>query len=269
MTPDQLSRYWRRIGYARAPDVSIETLNDLTYAHSTHIPFENIDVLLGRPVDLSLSALFDKLVTRRRGGYCFEQNGLLLAVLDTLGFNARPLRASVRLGQADRSLPTAHTHMCLAVVVADQTWVTDVGVGAQTLTQALKLEADTVQTTPHDQRRFQWFDEKWFLQVKQGDDWVDVYEFAGDTMTYPDRRVANWYTSTHPDSHFRHQLSVAVAQPEGTRFTLSDNVFTQRWRNGESHKRTLSSPTDLQGVLADRFGLDIPVSAIRELPVWG
>src|SRR5699024_51823 len=142
-------------------------------------PFENIGVLMGRPIHLEPGRLYRKLVTDRRGGYCFEQNGLFLAILSQLGFSAQPLRAAVRLGTPDRSVAVRHTHMAIEVQIGSQTWITDVGVGSASLTQALRLADGIEQRTPHDTRRLEYADGQWFHQVRRSGEWVDVYEFGG------------------------------------------------------------------------------------------
>ena len=98
MDASELNLYFERIGWdgPRPPTPSLEVLHALTAAHTQAIPFENLDVLLGRGIQLGFDAVFDKLVRRRRGGYCFEQNGLFLHVLQALGFAATPLSARVR-----------------------------------------------------------------------------------------------------------------------------------------------------------------------------
>src|SRR5699024_2188846 len=147
----------------REPSVAV--LHALTRAHTQSIPFENIDVLRGEPIRLELPSLYRKLVTARRGGYCFEQNGLFMAVLRAFGFTVRPLRAGVRLGEPDRSVAVGHTHMALEVNAEQRLWIADVGVGSASLTQALRFEVDTEQSTPHEPRRLVHADNRWFHQV--------------------------------------------------------------------------------------------------------
>src|SRR3982750_4635329 len=109
-----LAAYFERIGY-RGPDrPDLALLSALTDAHTRSIPFENLDVLLGRPISLAREALFQKLVVDRRGGYCFEQNGLFLEVLRELGFQVTPISARVRL-QHPRDYIPPRTHVFLRV----------------------------------------------------------------------------------------------------------------------------------------------------------
>src|SRR2546422_1681671 len=115
-----LDAYFTRIGYAGVRRPTMETLRALHLAHATHISFENLDVLLGRPILLDLESLQAKLVRGRRGGYCFEQNALFAAVLERLGFTVTRLAARVRMG-VTRVLP--RTHMALAVEVDGGSWL--------------------------------------------------------------------------------------------------------------------------------------------------
>lgn len=257
-TPIELARYLARIGLAGPCPPTLDTLHALTAAHAQAIPFENIDVLLGRPIHLEPAALFDKLVSDRRGGYCFEQNGLLLAVLQQLGFDVRPLGARVRLNQPDRRVPTPRTHMLLEVRVDGSAWITDVGVGTGSLTRALRLQPDVEQPTPHDTRRLQREAGRWYHQLRHHQAWVDVYEFTEDELPFIDRKVGNWYTSTHPDSTFRHRLTAARAAPDGSRWTLANLQLSQHRHDGSAYNETLGSAPALREALDQHFGIHLP-----------
>lgn len=253
-----LERYFERIGHAGTHAPTATTLHALTRAHTQSIPFENVDVLLGRPIRLGPQALYRKLVDGHRGGYCFEQNGLFLEALRQLGFTVRPLRAAVRMEQANRNIPTAHTHLALEVCIGSTRWLTDVGFGSSSLTCALRLEPDIEQHTPHDTRRLVRVRGRWFHQILHDGAWVDLYAFDGETMSLPDRRVANWYTSTCPDSHFRHDLMVALALPDGGRATLYNHQLTLRGANGVTSQHIITDENALLKVLRRQFGIDLP-----------
>lgn len=256
-----LDGYFRRIGHAGPRQPTLEVLTALTAAHAQSIPFENVDVLLGRPIRLDNASLYRKLVTARRGGYCFEQNGLLLVVLRQLGFDARALGARVRLAVPDRAVTPGRTHMLIEVRVGGGRWLTDVGVGAASLTAPLRLEADREQATPHDVRRLQHLGGRWFHQVRRAGAWVDVYEFTEDEMPFADRKVANWYTSTCPDSHFHSQLTVALARPGGFRATLKDALLTVRASDGSATEHHLGSHAELLRTLREPFGIVLAEAA--------
>lgn len=253
-----LIRYLARIGYDGPLQPNAALLHALTQAHTSAIPFENLDVLLKRPIRLELDAVFEKLVNARRGGYCFEQNGLFLQVLQQLGYHARPLAARVRLRAKDRSEIPVRTHLFIAVELDGQTWLTDVGIGGLSLTGAILWQANIEQDTPHEKRRLQCEQGRWFHQAWQNEQWVDVYEFTGEPMLPPDCKVASWYTSTHPDSSFMQQRVLARALPNGGRLALLGNELRQRNQQGEV-TLTIISDDMLPSILQERFGLPWPL----------
>jgi N-hydroxyarylamine O-acetyltransferase len=259
MTPAELDEYCARIGYRGPREPTLPVLHALTSAHSRAVPFENLDVLLGEPIELTVDALVDKLVRRRRGGYCFEQNGLFLAVLTALGFAATPLSARVRLDRP-RDVVPPRTHLFLRVDLDGSTWLTDVGIGGVSLTSAIRWEPDSAeqlpeQHTPHEPRRVVREDGRWFHQVRFGEGWVDAYEFTGEEMPLVDREVASWFTSTNPRSHFRQRLMAARAGEHGTRYTLTDTELKVRARDGHAETTPITSPEHLLAALDEHFGL--------------
>ena len=256
-SPIDLDAYFRRIDYSGPLEPTLSVLNALTFAHARSIPFENLDVLLGRPVDVRLEAIFEKLVLGRRGGYCFEQNGLFAAVLAALGFQVSPLSARVRIQRPRDYLP-ARTHLFIRVELDGQSWLTDVGVGGLSLSTAIRLELDTEQATPHEPRRIVREGDKFYHQARFLEEWNDVYEFTLEEMPVIDREVASWYTSTHPQSHFRSRLMVARAGAEGQRLAVADDELTIRQRDGRAEHRRIGSPAELLEILATYFALEFP-----------
>jgi N-hydroxyarylamine O-acetyltransferase len=255
--PD-LDSYFARIGYAGPRTPTLEVLHAIAGAHTQSIPFENLDVLLRRPINLEPAAIFQKLVHDHRGGYCFEQNGLLLEVLNALGFQAAPLSARVRW-QRPREFTPPRTHVFLRVDLDGETWLVDVGVGGLSPTSAIRLDdSGRIQTTPHEARRIIREEGRLFHQVLLGSEWSDLYEFTLEEMPLVDREVGNWYTSSHPESHFRTRLIVSRAAPEGVRLTLMNDEFSIRDRYGRPETRKLSGPEALLEVLATHFGLHFP-----------
>jgi N-hydroxyarylamine O-acetyltransferase len=250
-----LDAYLSRIGYLGSRAPTLDTLHALVRAHVQTIPFENIDVLLGRPIDLSLEALERKLVDDRRGGYCFEHNTLLLEVLTALGFHARPLSARVRY-QRPRDYTPARTHLLVRVEL-DESWLADVGVGAMSPTAALRLAEHGEQATPHEPRRLLRENDRIYHQVRFGDSWHDVAELTLEEMPPVDRIVANWYTSAHPQSHFKSRLLVARATPTG-RVTLLNDELSIRGMDGHAAKVRVESSTQLLELLAEHFAIALP-----------
>jgi len=260
-----LDAYCARLGYDGSRMPTLATLHAITAAHTRAIPFENLDVLLGRGIDLDPAAIFAKLVSNRRGGYCFEQNGLLLMVLQALGFRVAPISARVRW-QRPRDVTPPRTHVFLRVELDGASWLTDVGVGGMSLTAALRLEPDIEQATPHEPRRLIREGTRWFHQVRLGDAWHDVCEFTLEEMPEIDRELGNWYTSTHPQSRFKNQLWIARAGQNGERRTLLNHEFTVRSRTGEATTRQIASPAELIEVLAAEFGIALPPGTVLNCP---
>jgi N-hydroxyarylamine O-acetyltransferase len=260
-----LDAYLHRIAYAgpRAPTLS--TLHALCAAHAKAIPFENLDVLLGRGIDLADDAVDRKLVHGGRGGYCFEQNTLFLRALRALGFAVAPLSARVRV-QRPRDFTPPRTHVFLRVDLDGERWLADVGVGGLSPTAALRLDVDGEQPTPHEPRRIVREGALLFHQAKLGDEWVDVCEFTLEEMPPIDREVANWFTSAHPLSHFRNRLLAARALDDGGRVTLLNRELTVRARGGAATTRRLASPDELLEALATHFALHFPAGTRFECP---
>jgi N-hydroxyarylamine O-acetyltransferase len=253
----ELSTYLLRVGFSGTPQPDWATLQALSEGHLMAIPFENLNAYIGAPVPIDLDSVYEKLVIRGRGGYCFEQNGLFAAVLRQIGFRVDDLGARV-LDEADPDRITSLSHQLLLVYLEDQRYLVDVGFGRTSLVAPLKLEPGLIQATTHGTYRIDTYPggEGYFLETLSGERWKTMYRFRL-TPKYPiDFEVANWYVSTHPDSHFTHQLSVARVFPKG-RYTLKDNVFSTYYLTGSVERRELTSAQDLLTVLAGPFGVNL------------
>lgn len=249
--------YTRRIGYAGDLAPTRATLDALALHHVQAIPFENLDVLLERPIPLAPEAVDQKLLHDGRGGYCFEHNTLFLRVLTQLGFHARAISARVRIDRP-REVTPSRTHVFVRVDLGGETWLADVGVGGLSVTSALKLALDDVQETPHEARRIVREGDRYFHQARLRTGWQDVCEFTLEEMPEIDREVANLFTSAHPQSHFRSRLMVARSDADGGRVTLLDRELTLRRRGGDAETRRLETPDELLSALRDHFALRFP-----------
>jgi len=263
-----LDAYFQRIGYTgpRAPDLA--TLGGVLRAHVMTIPFENLDVLLGRPIRTDPDSLAQKLVRDGRGGYCFEQNNLLLLALRALGFTAEPMIARVRW-QVPAEVSTGLTHMLVRVHLEGRDWLADAGMGSLSLTAPLVIEPEVEQDTPHDRRRLVRRGDLWAQQVWFGGLWQDVNLFHPQTAPFVDLEMGNWYSHTHPQAHFRNNLMVARATESG-RVTLFNREFTIRHLDGAADKRLLKGHDELLAVLAVYFALRFPADTQFAAPglVW-
>ncbi len=251
-----LAAYLARIGHAApeggwTPDAP--TLAALHLAHATSIPFENLDVLAGRPIRLDLDALQAKLVGGRRGGYCFEHNRLFAAVLENLGYRVRRLAARVR-HRATRILP--RTHMLLLVDTEDGTWVADVGFGGEGLMLPVPFGRGAVSSQFAWSYRVGAEGPGWVMQARRGNAWEDLYAFTLEPQEDADFEMANHYVSTHPDSRFVQTLTVQLPTPT-CRWTLRNRELVQD-TGRRSETRRLGDEAEVRGVLANLFGLALP-----------
>lgn len=265
MTLD-LTAYFDRIGYGGIAAPTLDVLQDLMTAHTRTIPFENLDPLLGVPVDdLSPGALTDKLVHRRRGGYCYEHNGLMGYVLAKMGYRVRRLAGRVIWMLApDAPLP-AQTHTVLAVRFpgAQGAYLVDVGFGGQTPTSPIRFEVGGVQQTTHEPYRLEDRGDGLVLQARVRDDWQDLYQFTTRTQAQIDLTVASWYVSTHPASHFVTGLMVAMVTADARCNLFGRNLTIHREEGTE--KMLLGEPVSVVDTLRDRFGINVDDAGDRDV----
>lgn len=256
-----LDLYLSRIGYTGDLTVNWNTLNAIAFAHATSIPFENLDVLAGIPISLELDQVYDKLVTRKRGGYCFEQNNLLGWALGEVGFVVQYLSARVWYNITDGQTPP-RTHVFLRVELDGVPWLVDCGVGGSTPTSPMRLDRIGMdQELPFETRRIAALESKlvptFMHQIRHEDHWRNVYEFTGETMPKIDQEMGNWWTSQHPESKFRKNLIVAKANRDGTRFSVVNREAIHRSTVSVLERVEIGSWEHLVGLLQTRFQLNL------------
>jgi N-hydroxyarylamine O-acetyltransferase len=255
MTID-LDAYFRRIGYQGAATPCLDTLQALCLHHPRAIAFENLDPLMGRPVELDPAALQRKLVTGGRGGYCYEHGLLLFHVLTALGFEVSGLAARV-IKNLPPSGVRARTHMLLRIAADGADYVADVGFGISTLSAALRLQTGIEQPTPHETFRLVDHDGHYEMQIKIGDTWDGLYRFDLQAQAGEDYEVSNWYNATHPSSNFVTDL-MAARVDDGFRHTLRNALYAQRFPSGKSKRRHLETVAELRETLSDLFRISLP-----------
>ena len=231
MTPI-LNHYFARINWSGAAAVNIDTLRALHLKHNCTIPFENLDVLLPREIQLDDQSLEEKLVIARRGGYCFEQNGVFERVLRELEFNVRSLLGRVVLSNPPALPP--RTHRLLLVELEEEKWIADVGFGGQTLTAPIRLVSDLVQTTPHGEYRLLQEGDDWVLQFNHHQHWQSMYRFDLCEQQQSDYVMGNFWSAHWPQFHFTH------------------------YENGHAvEQRNLPDVVSLYAVMQEQFGLGV------------
>ena len=202
----ELEAYLRRIGLSTAPTADLAGLAVLHEAHCATIPFENLDILLGRPIALDLTSLQAKLVAGRRGGYCFEHNTLFAAVLEALGFSITRLAARVRSNTTE---VRPRTHMLLRVDLPEGAFVADVGFGGEGCVLPVSLETQGDATSHRVVREG---GESRVMQAHLTGAWTDLYAFTLEPQHAVDYEMANHFTSTHARSPFVLNLTAQRAQ---------------------------------------------------------
>jgi arylamine N-acetyltransferase len=257
-TDVDLTGYFARVGYRGPADPTIEVLTDLVAAHNRSIPFENLDPVFGVPIDdLSVAALTDKLVYRRRGGYCYEHNGLMGFVLEELGFGVDRLAGRVVwMSEPDSPLP-AQTHHVLSVTVPGVPGrrLVDVGFGGQTLTSPIRLTAGPVQQTRHEPYRLTEGVDGLVLEAQVRGAWQALYEFTERPQPRIDLEVGSWYVSTHPASPFVVGMTAALVTDDARWNLRGRNLAVHR--DGKTEKIRFDTAAQVIGALTETCGIDV------------
>lgn len=250
-----LPRYLARIGHSGPVAPTWEALAALQAAHIAAIPFEAIDALTGAGIDIGAQAVDAKLIGQRRGGYCFEQNGLFLRALLAIGFDAEGLLGRVRWMLPDDAPPTPRTHMVVRVRLDGRPWLADVGFGAAVPPQPLAMDSEEPELTRHESYRVVRHGSEWQVAAAIEGEWRTLYRLDDAPPPAIDYELGNWYTSAHPDSHFRHQLIAARTTAEA-RYGLRDNRLTTRLVDGRIDRRYLTAD-EIERALSDIFLLPV------------
>lgn len=250
-----LDAYCARIGYEGALAPSLDTLRALCVLHPAAITFEAIDVLLGKGVDISPAAIDAKLLRASRGGYCYEQNGLLKRALEAIGFQVESLLARVRWMMPAGGATPPRSHMALRVRHEGEEWLVDAGFGGYMPTAPLRFDIIEAQSTPHETYRITPFGASHLLQMLQGEHWAPVYEISPEALYPVDFEAPNWFTATHPSSLFRQNLIVARSTSEA-RYRLLDNRLTVQAVDGTVERHSLTAK-GIEDALADVFKLPV------------
>ncbi|MCB1043170.1 MAG: arylamine N-acetyltransferase [Acidobacteria bacterium] len=251
LSPHQIDAYLLRIGLKEPPEANLQGLKSLHRAQFFHIPFENLNIRLGRGVSLDPETVFEKLVTDRRGGYCFELNGLMLRALRSFGFDARALLARVHLGDE----PSGKTHQLNLVHLPEGDWTIDVGFGAGGPQFVLPLSEGTFTDERASYRLSMEAPWGWMMRTLDDGTWKDSYSFSTAHVTAADIEMGNHYTSTSPNSHFTQISTVSLPTASG-RISLRDLQWTE-WAGDRKTTRMLE-PIEFVQVLDHRFGINIP-----------
>lgn len=249
-----LDEYLARIGYGGPTDPTVSTLRELHRRHLLAVPFENLDIHLPRAITLEVERLRDKIVGRRRGGFCYELNGLFAELLRGLGFDVTLLSASVPRG--DGSPGPEFDHLALRVDL-DEPWLADVGFGELFL-HPLPLR---IGEQEHDGTcwRIDEDGERWLLRRRDGDAWRVEYSLSLQPRELAEFAEMCHYHQTSPESHFTRGRVCSIATLDG-RVSLTDDRLIVT-RNGEQEEQPVDGDHSWRAALSTWFGIVLPLPA--------
>jgi N-hydroxyarylamine O-acetyltransferase len=245
-----VNKYFKRIGYRGKHVPNLATLRTIHRMHLLSVPFENLDIHFRTPIHLNPNLFFDKIVTRNRGGFCYELNGLFYELLRTLGFNVQML--SARVANPDGSWGADFDHMTLLVQL-DEPWIADVGFG-DSFMEPLRLNdtSDQIQNG----RGFkleQSEDGSIIYKAEQNGVWTNQFQFNLQPHELNDFSGMCDYQQTSPESSFTKRVVCSVATKTG-RITLTDQLLIVTKR-GKRKETKISGEPEFRSLLKKHFGI--------------
>lgn len=247
-----LEDYFKRIGFDGQVKTDLATLTALMRCHLFSIPFENIDVQKNRFVSLKPEDIVNKIIYSQRGGYCYEVNGVFAMALAAIGFKYQ------FCGGRPMFYPTLRpkTHVVLAVNIADEKFICDLGFGSfgirapislNQLNQTIHQDYDQFELSKLDQ-------DTYLIKAKVENEWKNQFCFDLYPMQWIDMTLPNYFNSTHPDTIFVQKLLVVKHNPDG-RSILLDNQL-KRYVKGQIEISEVA-PGQIQNLLNTEFGIDL------------
>lgn len=217
LTAAQVDQYLERIGLKRPMPLTRDTLNTIILAHYCHIPYENLDTMGHVPVSLDEKSLFEKLILRRRGGWCFELNGALALLLQGLGFQVRLLAARFIMGEPPETLPLRR-HEILLVTLPDGQYICDAGIMRESYRIALRMEYGLIQGDGMGEYRMEShpFYGHLIYQRLEKDEFEPLMGFTLEPQIPDDYIMPSFYCEHHPDSPFTRKRMVGIYTQDGS-----------------------------------------------------
>jgi N-hydroxyarylamine O-acetyltransferase len=247
-----VAAYLERIGYSGSTSPDIETLRALHRRHLITVPFENLDIGLGRTISIDEDAILRKVVGRRRGGFCYELNGAFAALLRALGFQVTLLSARVSRESGEDS--PEFDHLALRVDL-EQPWLADVGFG-ELFMEPVTIMPGKVQQDPAGAFQLLASRDRFQLEKLEANDrWKREYSFSLVPYRLEDFSARCLFHQTSPESSFTQNRICTLATTDG-RITLSEMKLITT-RNGSREERVLSSEEEWIRVLRELFGISL------------
>jgi len=255
-----IGKYLERINYRGALTVSYDTLSQLVYCHFMHVPYENLDILNKIPLSLEIPDIYDKIVNRRRGGYCFELNALFNWLLNRIGFETRSYFSRFLLNQPTDVI-AIRRHRVMTTEIDGMAYLVDVGVGNEVPVRPLPL-AENIETEMRGLVYRLITDEVlgWVLQYRNGTKnetgWNNIYSFTEEKQFEIDFVQPNFWCQYSPDSLLNAQNKIALRSETG-KYTIDGNVFRKYDITGSDLKiaEMTIEPSGLNRILMDYFGI--------------
>ncbi len=257
MKNTQIDAYLQRIELSDC-NPTLDSLIQLQKNHMLHVPFENLDIVLGRPIHLNHDNLFEKIVRRGRGGYCFELNLLYASLLKSLGFSVQPVLGRVWLRKPTKIPP--RNHLAHLVEINGTTFITDVGFGG--LTTRIPLDINSVHQVNDDDgivRVLPLLNHQYMIQRKVKGDWENQYSFENTIISTEDIVMSNHYMSTHPNSHFKKDNFIGKFTSTG-RIGLFNNQMSIREGIEVVEKKQIQYGIEWVDTLKTNFNLTLNFS---------
>lgn len=257
LSPEQIERYLARIGYFGPLEPTAGLLREIQSYHLQAVPFEALDICpLGRPFSIEPADVYRKVVHERRGGYCFELNGLAALLLESLGYGVERMSARFTNEQDDPPDPFDHMTLHVSVPGDGSRWFFDVAAGRQNPDVPVPLGA----TSDDGRYRTRMIDDLWHFE-KSADDggWLPQMAWTMVPRSVDDFRARDAFFQTDPDSPFRQGPLCTVVVPGG-RLTISKWTMITTVGDVRTEQR-LSNPVEVQAILAEWFGIDLDLDS--------
>ena len=255
-----IEKYLERINYKGDLSVSYDTLSNLVYCHFTSVPYENLDILNHLPLSLEIPAIYDKIVNRHRGGYCFELNALFNWLLKSIGFQTESFFARFMLNETAHTVPIRR-HRVIKTEIDGKAYIADVGVGNEVPIRPLQLCENKVTEMRGITYRFITdYLIGWILQyrnaLKNENEWKDIYGFTEEYQYEIDFVQPNFWCQYSPDSPLNRQHKIAIRTKTG-KYTIDGNLFRIYDTTASQLKITerIFEPSDLESLLSEFFGI--------------
>jgi len=252
----EVQPYLDRIEYSGPVVPALETLKELQYRHLMAVPFENLDIHYGNPIHLDIEAFYRKIVLNRRGGFCYELNGLFYALLEKLEFDVRIISGGV-YEEDNGEFSPEYDHMALLVEIDGETWLVDVGFGEFV---RIPLNIDTTEEQVDNNRiyRVRPWDDGSYLAVERrddGDGWSPEYKFRPVERKLDEFQKRCRFHQTSKASHFTRKKICSLPTENG-RITLTGKKLMIR-EGEKTTEKPVANRHEFEQYLASYFGITI------------